>query len=116
MTATLTLLSVGLLLGLLAWGRWSAGVLFVVWAVVYHFSGLIDTKDLLSSYANPVLATLILLLLVSMALERSALLERTTASLLAGSESLASLKWPLTLHRAMLSGGTKPVLCLASCS
>lgn len=92
MSAYLTLASVAVLLGLLVWGRWSTGVLFVAWAGTYHLSGLIDAKALLASYANPALATLVLLLLVSLALERSALLERMTNRLLAGRESLASLR------------------------
>ena len=43
------------------------------------------------SYANPALATLILLLLVSLALERSVLLERMTQCLLSGREAFATL-------------------------
>jgi len=92
MTAALTLLSILLLLGLLVHGRWSAAVLFSLWAAAYFLFGLIDEKALLSSYSNPALATLILLLLVSLALERSVLLERMTQRLLSGRESLASIK------------------------
>ena len=92
MTAALTLLSVAVLLGLLVHGRFSAAVLFTLWAAAYFLFGLIDEKALLSSYANPALAALILLLLVSLALERSILLERMTHRLLNGHESLAKIK------------------------
>lgn len=92
MTAVLTLLSILLLLGLLVHGRWSAAVLFGLWAAAYFLFGLIDETTLLSSYANPALATLILLLLVSLALERSVLLERMTQRLLSGREAFATLK------------------------
>lgn len=92
MTAVLTLLSVLVLLGLLVHGRWSPAVLFTGWAAGYFLSGLIDEKALLSSYSNPALATLILLLLVSLALERSGWLERMTGRLLSGRESVAGLR------------------------
>ena len=92
MAAALTLLSVVVLLGLLVHGRLSAAVLFSLWAAGYFLFGLIDEKALLSSYANPALATLILLLLVSLALERSVLLERMTNRLLSGRESMANIK------------------------
>jgi di/tricarboxylate transporter len=90
--AALTLLSVGLLLGLLVHGRIAPAVLFSLWALGCFLFGLIDEQALLSSYANPALASLILLLLVSLALERSVLLERMTHRLLSGRESLANFK------------------------
>jgi di/tricarboxylate transporter len=90
--AALTLLSVGLLLGLLVHGRIAPAVLFSLWALGCFLFGLIDEQALLTSYANPALASLILLLLVSLALERSVLLERMTHRLLSGRESLANFK------------------------
>jgi di/tricarboxylate transporter len=92
MTAYLALLSMGVLLLLLVYGRWPAAVLFTVWAAAYYLFGLIDESALLTSYSNPALATLILLLLVSLALERSVLLERLTQRLLSGRETLACIK------------------------
>lgn len=92
MIAALTLLSVGLLLGLLVHGRIAPAVLFSLWALGSFLFGLIDEQALLTSYANPALASLILLLLVSLALERSVLLERMTHRLLSGRESLANFK------------------------
>lgn len=92
MTAVLTLLSVLVLLGLLVHGRWSPSVLFTVWAAGFFLTGLVGEQALLASYANPALATLILLLLVSLALERSGWLERMTGRLLSGRESVAGLR------------------------
>lgn len=92
MAAYLTLASILLLLGLLIHGRWSAAVLFTVWAVAYQMAGLLDQKALLASYTNPALITVILLLLVSLVLERSALIERITHRVLKGPEAWASFK------------------------
>ena len=92
MAAYLTLASVALLLGLLIHGRWSVSVLFTVWAVGYQLVGLLDQKTLLASYTNPALVTVILLLLVSLILERSVLIERVMHRVLNGSESWASFK------------------------
>ena len=72
-TAHLVLASIALLLALLAHGRVSPAVLFAAWAGGYHLLGLATQQELLASFSNPALATLILLLLVSLALERSPL-------------------------------------------
>lgn len=92
MTAYLTLASIALLLGLLIHGRWSAPVLFTLWAVGYHLAGLTDQKTLLASYTNTALLTVVLLLLVSLVLERSVLIERITQRVLRGPEAWASFK------------------------
>ncbi|EWS63316.1 hypothetical protein Y695_03450 [Hydrogenophaga sp. T4] len=92
MTAYLTLASIVLLLGLLIHGRWPASVLFSLWALAYHLAGLIDQESLLASYTNPALVTVILLLVVSLVLERSVLIERVTHRVLSGPESWASFK------------------------
>ena len=84
MTATLVLLSIGVLLVLLISGRVAPAPLFVSWAVGFHLLGLVDQRALLGSYTNSALATLVLLLLVSLALERSPLLDRLSATLLKG--------------------------------
>lgn len=92
MTAWWVLLSVGALLILLVQGRFSPAVLFSGWAVAYVLCGVIGQQALLNSYANPALITLIILMLVSLALERSPLLERCSTALLKGNESLATLR------------------------
>ena len=92
MTAWWVLLSVGALLILLVQGRFSPAVLFSGWAVAYVLCGVIEQQALLNSYANSALITLIVLMLVSLALERSPLLERCSNALLKGNETLACLR------------------------
>lgn len=92
MSAYITLGSIALLLALLIHGRISPAILFATWAGAYHVLGLTSTQAFLSSFTNPALATLILLLLVSLALERSPLLDRLSSSVLKGSTSWATLK------------------------
>ncbi|PSJ48045.1 SLC13 family permease [Zobellella endophytica] len=92
MTAWWVLLSVGALLALLIHGRFSPAVLFSSWSVGYLLCGIVDEKAMLSSYSNPALITLLVLMLVSLALERSPLLDRFSDVLLKGKETLASLR------------------------
>lgn len=101
MTAWVVLLSVGVLLALLVHGRWPPAVLFVVWAVGYHLAGWVDEATFLASYTNPALVTLVLLLLVSIALERTPLLAGLTARLLRGPPRWAVLR--LTSTVALMS-------------
>lgn len=97
----LVLASVGVLLGLLIQGRIAPSVLFTGTAVVYFLTGLLPQGVLLGSYSNPALATLVLLLLVSVALERSSLLEHLTDRLLDGKPMAAT--WRFTSVAAALS-------------
>jgi di/tricarboxylate transporter len=92
MTAYLVLGSIVLLLALLIHGRVSPAILFASWAGGYHLLGLASQQALLTSFSNPALATLILLLLVSLALERSPLLDQLSDALLKGRTSLATLR------------------------
>ncbi len=92
MSAYWVLASIGALLGLLIQGRFSPAVLFSCWAGGYLMFGIVDEKALLASYSNPALATLIVLMLVSLALERSPLLDRFSDILLKGRESFATLR------------------------
>ncbi|MBN8441164.1 MAG: SLC13 family permease [Thauera sp.] len=92
MTAYAVLGSIGLLLGLLIHGRFSPAVLFSGCAGIYYLLGWVDQTALLDSFSNPALATLILLLLVSLALERSPLLDRLSDTLLKGRPAMATLR------------------------
>lgn len=92
MTAYAVLGSILLLLGLLVHGRISPAILFSAWAGGFTLLGLNSQQALLSSFSNPALATLILLLLVSLALERSPLLDRLSSSLLRGHANLATFR------------------------
>ncbi|WP_163649709.1 SLC13 family permease [Modicisalibacter sp. 'Wilcox'] len=92
MTPWAVLLSLAALLVLLVAGRVRPAMGFVGLAGVYLLMGLVDTATLLRQYTNPALATLLLLLLVSLALERSPLLERVSNHLVNGRPERATLK------------------------
>lgn len=89
---TLVVFSLLGLIGLLASGRVRPAVAFVGLASLYLLAGLVDTEVLLRQYTNPALATLLLLLLVSVALERSPLLDQVSARLLRGNEKHATAR------------------------
>lgn len=86
------LVSLGLMLALLVHGRIAPMVIFSVWAGAFHVLGLIPQDELLQSYANPGLAILVLLMLVSLVLERSPLLDLAFRRLINGHPRLAVLR------------------------
>lgn len=71
MTPWAVLFSITILLVLLISGRLKPAIAFVTLAGIFLLLGLVDTSTLLAQYTNPALATLLLLLLVSLSLERS---------------------------------------------
>ncbi|EGK72861.1 TrkA-C domain protein [Methyloversatilis universalis FAM5] len=105
MTAWLVLGSIGLLLALLVHGRVAPAPLFTGLATCYYFAGLLDQKTWLTSYTNPALAMLVLLLLVSMVVERAPVLERVSDRLLRGSPGWAVVRFTsvTTLFSAFLN-------------
>jgi di/tricarboxylate transporter len=90
--AWLVLGSILLLLAVLASGRVQPAIAFMTLAGSFLITGLVELPVMLTSFANPALATLILLLLVSLTLERSPLLDLLAAKILAGREKTALLK------------------------
>ena len=92
MTPWAVLLSITLLLVLLISGKVKPAIAFVSLACGYLLLGFIDTSTLLVQYTNPALATLLLLLLVSLALERSPLLDWLSRHLLKGHPKLATAR------------------------
>ncbi|MGE6580270.1 SLC13 family permease [Vreelandella aquamarina] len=92
MTPWAVLLSITLLLVLLMSGKIKPAIAFVSLAAGYLLVGFIDTSTLLVQYSNPALATLLLLLLVSLALERSPLLDWLSKHLLKGHPKLATAR------------------------
>ncbi|WP_404297344.1 SLC13 family permease [Halomonas sp.] len=84
--------SIAGLLGLLISGRVRPAIAFVSLAGAYLLLGLVDTATLLVQYTNPALATLLLLLLVSLALERTPLLDWVSQRLLSGNEKTATAR------------------------
>ena len=101
MTAYWVLVSIGVLLAILISGRVGPAPLFLSWAVGFHLLGLVDQNVMLASFSNPALATLVVLLLVSLALEKSPLLDRVSDALLKGRQGFAVLR--LSGLTAMLS-------------
>lgn len=92
MQAWIVLGSLAALLTVLARGTVKPATAFTTLAVAYVLTGVVNTEAMLGNYANPALITLILLLLVSLALERSHLLDGVSERLLTGSEGMARLK------------------------
>jgi len=84
MSAFTVLASVGVLVALLVHGRIPPAFLFTGLAGGYYLTGLLDQRVWLAGYTNPALATLVLLLVVSVVLERAALLDRLADALLKG--------------------------------
>lgn len=84
MTAYLVIASVGVLVGLLIHGRIAPAVLFTGLAGAYYLAGLLEQGAWLASYTNPALAALVLLLLISIVLERASLLDRLSDLLFGG--------------------------------
>lgn len=97
----LVLASVGLLLVLLIQGRVAPAVLFGAWAVAYFVLGWVPQATFLGGYTSTALVILLVLLLVSLALERSQWMNRLSAQVLSGSERQAV--WRLSSMAALMS-------------
>jgi hypothetical protein len=93
MTAYLVLASIGLLLALLVHGRLAPTILFTSLAALYYLTGLVDQGAWLSSYTNAPLAILVMLLLVSLVLERSPVLDHVSGALLRGHQGWAIFRF-----------------------
>ena len=93
MIAYLVLLSIVVLLGLLIHAKWSPTILFTVWAGGLFLLGLTNEKTVLASYSNSALVTLIVLILVSLALERLSMLDRLADALLKGRPAFAVVRF-----------------------
>lgn len=91
MLAWAVLGSIGLLLALLIHGRIPPAVLFPGLAAGYLLAGLVDLDIYLGGFTNPALATLIVLLLISIALERSTVLARLSQILINGNQQTGSV-------------------------
>ncbi|MGO2009678.1 SLC13 family permease [Vreelandella alkaliphila] len=92
MTPWAVLLSIAVLLMVLISGKVKPAIAFVTLAGLFMLCGFVDTSTLLMQYTNPALATLLLLLLVSLALERSPLLDWLSRHLLKGHPRLATAR------------------------
>jgi di/tricarboxylate transporter len=78
MTETGVLLSLAALVGLLVRGTMRPAVLFSGLLALYYFFGLIETKTMLHNFVNPSLMVLVLLIVLSGVIERTAVVEWIT--------------------------------------
>ncbi|SBT18939.1 Sodium-dependent dicarboxylate transporter SdcS [Marinomonas gallaica] len=90
------LISIVALLVCVASGRVKPMYAFPVLAIIYLVFDIVPTDNFLNAFTNPALATLVLLLMVSLAFERSRLLETLANQLLKGSERKALAKLLIT--------------------
>ena len=100
------------LVGCLFGTRLKPAWLFVGAIGVSYLAGLISLEDMLINYANPSLITLILLVLVSIAVEKTTLVQKLAQSLSKG--SLTSSVTKLGLSTAFLSSFTNNTAVVAS--
>ncbi|WP_281839959.1 SLC13 family permease [Cardiobacterium hominis] len=88
----IVLLTLPLLLLTLASGRVAPAVAFFTVAAAFMLGGIVSTEAFLTSFSNPALATLVVLLLVSAVIERSPLLHRLSNKILVGDEKHAFIR------------------------
>lgn len=100
------------LVGCLFGTRLKPAWLFVGGIGIAYLAGLIELEDMLINYANPSLITLILLVLVSIAVEKTTLVQKLAQSLSKG--SLTSSVTKLGLSTAFLSSFTNNTAVVAS--
>ncbi|MDW7550949.1 SLC13 family permease [Pseudoalteromonas peptidolytica] len=92
--------------------RINAAWLFTGAIATSYLTGLIDLESMLANYANPSLITLVLLILVSIAVEKTTLVSKLAQSMAQGSLTKAVLK--LGLSTAFLSSFTNNTAVVAS--
>lgn len=100
------------LVGCLFSTRLNPAWLFVGAIGTGYLTGLIELEEMLANYANPSLITLILLILVSIAIEKTRLVQGLAQSLAKGSLSKSVMK--LGLSTAFLSSFTNNTAVVAS--
>lgn len=87
--AYVVLASIALLLVLLIRGRQAPALLFGIWSTTYLLCGLVNESFFLQSFTNSALSTLIVLLMVSLALERSPILDWLSENIIQGTTAVA---------------------------
>lgn len=91
LTQFIVLSTILILLVLLVKSRLRPELLFPGVVVIYYFLGYLDTKTLFMNYTNPSLMTLILLLLVSIVIEKTTLIS-----------AIAALIFKRSYHRSLM--------------
>lgn len=84
--AWIVIASIAVLLGLLIHGKIPTVVVFTTMAVAYFMAGYVKESVFLNSFTNSALATLLVLLMVSQAMERSPLVEKISNLVVKGGE------------------------------
>lgn len=84
--AWIVIASIAVLLGLLIHGKIPTVVVFTTMAVAYFIAGYVKESVFLNSFTNSALATLLVLLMVSQAMERSPLVEKISNLVVKGGE------------------------------
>lgn len=92
MSAYFVLLSIPILLVLLVTDVVVPALAFFILAFVYQITGVISTNEFLSSFVNPTLITLVLLLLVSIAVERTRTITYAARHLITHNENHSLLR------------------------
>ena len=100
------------LVGCLFGTRINPAWLFVSAIGTSYLAGLIDLENMLANYANPSLITLVLLVLVSIAIEKTTLIQKLSMSLSKG--SLVKSVTKLGISTAFLSSFTNNTAVVAS--
>jgi len=100
------------LVGCLFGTRINPAWLFVSAIGTSYLAGLIDLENMLVNYANPSLITLVLLVLVSIAIEKTTLIQKLSMSLFKG--SLVKSVTKLGISTAFLSSFTNNTAVVAS--
>ncbi len=80
------------LLGNLVWGRFSVATCFSAAAFVFYLLGFVDYRDMALQVSNPGLVAVVLLVLVSVVLDKVSLLEQITHKVIRGHYRFALLK------------------------
>ncbi len=80
------------LLGGLVWGRFSVVVCFASTAFIFYLLGFVSYSDMALQVANPGLVAVVLLVLVSVVLDKVSILEQLTQRVLRGSYRFSLLK------------------------
>jgi di/tricarboxylate transporter len=106
------LAALALLVTLLVRGRQAPAVVFSGVAFAFLLAGLVDTPRALAAFANPGLATVVVLLLVSVVLDKSRLLEQMADRLVRGPYRWALIK--LTLATSLYSAFLNNTAVVAS--
>ncbi|MGC9457833.1 MAG: SLC13 family permease [Halothiobacillaceae bacterium] len=97
--------TIAVLVGLLVQGRFRPGLLFAAALAWCYLLGLIRLEPMLHNFVNPALVTLVMLVLYSVVLERTRLVQATVDGLLRGGyrASLARLMFSVGLMSAFLN-------------